>query len=183
MDDDTIAIEMRPYAEGKNVKTLDLNSRQTLWNWRGTLAYGALLLGLTAGCNEDTEGSEHRADLATNEALPQTIAIDKSMLWCGVKQIADSKCNFCHDGKGTAGAPMSLLTQPDYLKPAPLTKPKTVYEAVALRVHDKAKPMPPAGLLDAPSLKAIDDWVDAGAPPGPDGGCPSPDAGTLSPSR
>jgi hypothetical protein len=153
------------------------------------LVFTGLLLGLTAGCNEDTDGAE----VSHDEPLPQTIApqprdagvavaatdaaVDKTKLWCAVKAISDSQCVFCHDGEGTAGSPMGLLTHADYLKVAPLTGPKKVYEAVAARVHDRAKPMPPRGLLPAASLKTIDDWVDAGAPPGPDGGCPLPDAG------
>lgn len=159
--------------------------------FRSMLVFSGLLLGLTAGCNEDTDAAAHGREVTEDEPLPQTIApkprdagvaagdavVDKTKLWCAVKAISDSQCVFCHDGQGTAGSPMGLVTHADYLKVAPLTPPKKVYEAVAARVHDRARPMPPRGLLPPASLKAIDDWVDAGAPPGPDGGCPLPDGG------
>lgn len=168
-----------------------------MWSFRNTLVLSGLLMGLTAGCNEDTEGSETLGDDQTNEALPQAVStaprdagarvgdagVDKTKLWCAVKVVSDARCVVCHDGKGTAGSPMGLVTHADYLKDSPLTKGKKVFETVATRVHDRQRPMPPGRPLDVASLKAIDDWVDAGAPPGPDGGCPLPDGGTLDVTR
>ncbi len=92
--------------------------------------------------------------------------------WCGVKELLAEHCTECHDGAGTAGAPMSLLNYEDLLAEAPLSRGKKVYQAVAARIHDTKKPMPPRGTLAPEQLALLDDWL-AKAPAGDDGACES----------
>jgi hypothetical protein len=88
--------------------------------------------------------------------------------YCKVQEILDQRCTSCHDGAGTGGTPKTpgLKTYADLTAPAPVTKDKKFYEAVAARVHDKARPMPPKNPLTAEQLALIDSWVAAGAPKG-----------------
>jgi hypothetical protein len=69
----------------------------------------------------------------------------------------------CHDGKGTAGAPMGLMTYADFLAPSKTNPAVPVYKMVQMRMHDATKPMPPSGMLAASDLAKIDSWVAAGA--------------------
>jgi hypothetical protein len=73
------------------------------------------------------------------------------------------QCKLCHDGKGTAGTPMGLVTYADFLAPSKTNPAVPVYKAVQTRMHDTAKPMPPTGLLGASDLAVIDSWVAGGA--------------------
>lgn len=86
---------------------------------------------------------------------------------CDVKTVIDKNCIVCHDGKGTAGTPMGLTKYEDLLGAAPLSTGKKVYEAVGTRIHDNAKPMPPAGVLPADQLKVLDSWIASKAPAAP----------------
>ncbi|MEY4583276.1 MAG: hypothetical protein RL701_7979 [Pseudomonadota bacterium] len=73
------------------------------------------------------------------------------------------QCKLCHDGKGTAGAPMGLVTYADYMAPSKTNPALPVYRAVQARMHDMAKPMPPTGVMAASSLALVDNWVAGGA--------------------
>ena len=64
-----------------------------------------------------------------------------------MKRTLDGNCTACHNEQKTAGAPMSLKTYADLMAPAVSDKTKQVYQLVGVRVHDKAKPMPPQGQL------------------------------------
>lgn len=83
---------------------------------------------------------------------------------CPVPIFQKAKCTSCHDGRGTAGTPMGLVTYEDFLAPSHTNPANPVYKQVAVRLHDSMKPMPPTGPLDAPSIAAVDDWVAHGAP-------------------
>jgi len=85
-----------------------------------------------------------------------------SSLWCNVKAITDKSCVTCHDGKGTGGSPFGLVTPADFVAES---------KSVSARIHDKANPMPPRGLLPEADLKLIDQWLAAGAPAGDDATC------------
>jgi len=91
--------------------------------------------------------------------------------WCGVKKTLDSKCTVCHNEMKTAGAPMSLKAYADTQAAAVSMPAKKVYELVQARVHDKAKPMPPQGMLTDAELGAIDAWAKAGGTAGADAAC------------
>jgi hypothetical protein len=88
-----------------------------------------------------------------------------------VRKVLDSRCTTCHNQDKVAGAPMSLKTYADLQAPAVTDSSKKVYQMVSVRVHDTAKPMPPADKLAADQLTAIDTWVTAGAPEGSDPTC------------
>jgi hypothetical protein len=101
--------------------------------------------------------------LAEQPAAP-SVGPSGSALPCDVKATLDKNCIVCHDGKGTAGTPMGLTKYEDLLGAAPISRGKKVYQAVGARIHDSAKPMPPAGVLPAEQLKALDAWIAASAP-------------------
>jgi Copper type II ascorbate-dependent monooxygenase, C-terminal domain len=73
------------------------------------------------------------------------------------------QCKLCHDGKGTAGTPMGLMTYADFTAPSKTNPAMPVYKMVQTRMHDPAKPMPPTGMLPATDLSVVDSWVAAGA--------------------
>jgi hypothetical protein len=93
--------------------------------------------------------------------------------WCGVKQTLDTRCTVCHNEQKVAGAPMSLKTYADLMAPAPSDPTKKVYDLVKVRVHDKARPMPPQDPLTAEQLTGIDAWVAGGAASSADPTCPN----------
>jgi hypothetical protein len=74
------------------------------------------------------------------------------------------QCKACHDGKGTAGTPMGLVTYEDLRAPSHTNPAVPVYKMIETRVHDPVKPMPMTGQLPASQLADIDAWVASGAP-------------------
>jgi hypothetical protein len=104
--------------------------------------------------------------------VEQTPVAGSELLYCKVKHTLDARCIACHDGLGTAGAPMALKTFVDLQAPAPSDPSKKVYEIVGVRVHDTVRPMPPQDPLTAEQLSEIDMFVAAGAPPAADPTCP-----------
>jgi mono/diheme cytochrome c family protein len=96
---------------------------------------------------------------------------DGASTWCAVKAVLDKNCIECHDGEGTAGAPMPLLKYEDLQAKAPLSHGKKVFQAIATRIHDPKTPMPPKGPLSDDQLKLLDDWIAAKAPAGDDPTC------------
>jgi mono/diheme cytochrome c family protein len=91
--------------------------------------------------------------------------------FCEVLQIVQTKCNDCHGADLGFGAPMSLTKHAEFVANAPVTKAKKVYEEIGVRIHDKARPMPPKDypVLTADELAKIDGWIKAGAPDASDG--------------
>lgn len=84
---------------------------------------------------------------------------------CDVADILKAKCQSCHGAKPAYGSPMPLMTAGDFAAPAKTNTSKTVAELVQERIHDMAKPMPPApSELDPTSLATLDAWLSAGAP-------------------
>lgn len=94
-----------------------------------------------------------------------------SASWCDVKRTLDARCVACHDDKGSANAPMPLLTYGNTQADAASDATRKVYELIGARVHDSAKPMPPQQKLTAAELAQLDAWVAAGAPAGEDPSC------------
>jgi hypothetical protein len=62
---------------------------------------------------------------------------------------------------------MPLVTFADLHKPAVTQPTMQVHQLVALRLHDKARPMPPTGELPVADMGALDTWLKAGALTGP----------------
>jgi hypothetical protein len=106
------------------------------------------------------------------EAVQPMPAAGSELLYCKVKSTLDARCVACHDGLGTAGAPMALKTFADLQAPAATDPTKKVYELVGVRVHDTVRPMPPQQPLTAQQLSEIDTFVAAGAPSPADPTCP-----------
>jgi hypothetical protein len=75
------------------------------------------------------------------------------------------QCKTCHDGQGTAGTPMGLMTFEDYHSPSHSNPAIQVFQDVGQRVHAAApKTMPPTGTLSPADLAVIDSWVQLGGP-------------------
>jgi hypothetical protein len=134
---------------------------------------GALLVAC-GGAGEASKSSSTLAGAAGAAsdagALPKSSA-SEAATWCSVKGTFESRCTACHDGKQTAGAPMALKTYADLHAPAVSDKSKKVYQLVAKRIHDTAKPMPPQQKLSGDELHGLDAWIAAGAPEGADPSC------------
>jgi len=84
---------------------------------------------------------------------------------CDVDTILQNQCRGCHSAPPKNDAPMPLVTF-DHLQAASVTDPSTpVYEAVAARIKDNTRPMPPApnARLTAAEIEVIDGWVGSGA--------------------
>jgi mono/diheme cytochrome c family protein len=84
--------------------------------------------------------------------------------FCGVLKVMQSDCQVCHGSTPVAGAPMPLVTFEDFMKPAITDPARKVYELVDERVRNETRTMPPAGILSADKLAALDAWLKAGLP-------------------
>ncbi|HEX6243164.1 MAG TPA: hypothetical protein VFZ61_19760 [Polyangiales bacterium] len=122
-----------------------------------------LVLGSLVAC-EDEQGTGAGEDAGSGA---------QATAWCEVKALLDAKCVDCHDGEGTAGAPMALDSYASTQSSAPLSQGKRVYEAIGERIHDSQRPMPPANDLSAQQLAVLDAWIAAGAPASEEQDCPT----------
>jgi mono/diheme cytochrome c family protein len=129
--------------------------------WRTVLT--ALIVIVGTGCETEPENA------VSNDL--DAIAAAEGGAWCAVKALLEENCSECHDGEGTAGAPMALLDYDDLIAKAPLSKGKKVYEAVGARIHDAKSPMPPKGVLAKDQLELLDGWIAAGAPESDEKAC------------
>jgi hypothetical protein len=86
--------------------------------------------------------------------------------WCEVRSLFAKYCTSCHDGEGTAGTPMGLTTYADLSAESAAFAGSKIYQRVGVRMHASTKPMPPQGEIAPADMKAIDDWIAAGAPAG-----------------
>jgi mono/diheme cytochrome c family protein len=106
---------------------------------------------------------------------------------CDVDALLAANCRTCHGEKTQYGAPMSLVTHDDLVKPAVSDPKRKVYELLTERIHNDQRPMPPppnARLSDA-DMKTVDAWIAAGAPISADkceDGAGGADGGTGVPS-
>jgi len=86
---------------------------------------------------------------------------------CDVDKVLKSRCQTCHGSPTQFGASAPLVTHDDLVANGPgASSGKKVYELVASRIHDAARPMPPTPnpLLDAADLATLDKWIAGGAP-------------------
>jgi hypothetical protein len=111
--------------------------------------------GGVAGANGGFAG----APAATGSAAGSGVAPTATACPVAILQ----QCKLCHDGKGTAGSPMGLVTYADFLAPSKTNPALPVYKMVQMRLHDATKPMPPSGMLMPSDLAVIDNWIAAGA--------------------
>jgi cytochrome c553 len=86
---------------------------------------------------------------------------------CEVSQ-ALARCSSCHGATPSNGAPMPLVTLADLTAPAKSDPTRKVHELVALRVQDRARPMPPdpTQRLTDPMIAQLQAWSAGGAKPG-----------------
>lgn len=99
-------------------------------------------------------------------ACATTPASGPTALPAEVAAIVEARCGNCHGASISGGAPMTLVTW-ESMHAASITRPsEQVFQTVAARIHDAARPMPASGMLPANELAILDDWIAAGAPPG-----------------
>jgi hypothetical protein len=91
-----------------------------------------------------------------------------------VQAIVDRECGSCHSATPQGGAPMALVTWEAMHAPAVTDHSISVYEMVAMRIHDAVRPMPARGALPTSELAVLDAWIAAGAPPGDGSYTPPP---------
>jgi hypothetical protein len=87
---------------------------------------------------------------------------------CEVSQLMQTNCGECHGATLKNGAPMPLVTYADMLAPAPSDSTKKVHEVVAVRIEDRARPMPPdpTKRLQDPAIAMFKSWSSGGAAAG-----------------
>jgi hypothetical protein len=96
------------------------------------------------------------------------VAAAVGALPCAVSEILASNCQSCHGATPINGAPMPLVSLSDLRAPAHSDASHKVFELVAHRTQDRARPMPPdptKRLSDA-AIGALQSWVAGGAQPG-----------------
>ena len=108
--------------------------------------------------SSNTPAPAGAAPTPTPTNTPTAASASAGALPCGVSKVLASACQNCHGAMPIGGAPMSLVTYADLMKPAVTQPNKKVYELVQTRVHDSMRPMPPTGALSAADLAAIDEW-------------------------
>jgi hypothetical protein len=82
---------------------------------------------------------------------------------CAVSKVLIANCQKCHGATPAFGAPMSLVTYADLQKPAVTAPSKKVFEMALMRLNDKAKPMPPGGMIADADRTTLTTWLSAGA--------------------
>ena len=85
---------------------------------------------------------------------------------CDVDAVLAAHCRSCHAATPAYGAPMPLVSYADLTAASKSNPQKKVYELIASRIHDDARPMPPPpnARLSAAESSVLDSWIAAGAP-------------------
>jgi hypothetical protein len=88
---------------------------------------------------------------------------------CDVATIVAAKCGTCHGAEPVGGAPMSLTSAADFMRPLKSlkTQPRATVEVATLvktRINDAAQPMPPGALLPEDQRAVLNKWLDGGHP-------------------
>ncbi len=122
----------------------------------------ACVLALASACGGGTSAVTPGADGGSSGApgAPQ------GSLPCAVDAVLAQNCRKCHSSPPQYGAPMPMATLADLHAPAKSDPARQVYELVAQRIADDAKPMPPPPnmrLADA-DRQTLASWAQAGAP-------------------
>jgi len=81
---------------------------------------------------------------------------------CDVQAILQEHCADCHGAEPRYGAPMGLVNLEDMMGDAITDDSRAVWEVVLDRIHDDARPMPPAGLMTDDERARLQAWVDDG---------------------
>lgn len=82
---------------------------------------------------------------------------------CDVDNVLKTRCQTCHAAETRYGASVPLVTHDDLAKAG--AGGKKIYEMVAGRIKDAARPMPPSpnALLTAAESKTLEGWIAGGA--------------------
>lgn len=126
-------------------------------------------LVLWVGCSSASGPAASRASTDASIEAGIDAAISNAPLPSAVDSVFASRCRKCHGTPQHMGAPFPLLTWQNTQMLVP-NNPRHlhVYEAMKLRINDPNFPMPPDGNpFTASDRKVLNDWLDAGAPPGP----------------
>jgi len=147
---------------------------------RRALALSCLLSSIGTGCffvgSKDGPGDDAGVARGGDAA-----AASGAGLPCDVNDVLTGVCQRCHSSPPAAGAPMPLVTWDDTHAPSRSDPSVPVFEMMSRRIHDEARPMPPAGLgldLDEAQLAALDGWLGAGAPMQAGPSCGATDGGS-----
>jgi hypothetical protein len=112
--------------------------------------------GGQSGGNGNTSGGDGD-NSAPGQGLP-----------CELQPVIAAKCQTCHAATPMFGAPMSLVTYDDFMKPAPNDPTKKVYQLAQELINstDTNERMPQVGSpqLTTDELTAFNNWLSAGAP-------------------
>ena len=102
-----------------------------------------------------------------------------SDLPCDVQAALQTNCWNCHGSTPNFSAPMSLVTQADFLAMGKVTTISVVRDLAKTRINATTNQMPPpsAPPMSAQDLATLNQWLDAGTPVG-DGSSCTPMAGT-----
>jgi hypothetical protein len=99
--------------------------------------------------------------------------------WCQAKKVFDKHCISCHDGQGTAGAPMGLQTYADVTVDSEQYPGTKIISRALTRMKATSMRMPPQGGVSSAELQLVEAWAQAGAPAGQDSSCAS--SGSVAP--
>jgi hypothetical protein len=146
--------------------------RTTFWS----VTLSCLALVAVAACSSDPASVSTAAGAGngtpdSNEAnneTPHEQETTATGLPCDVDKVLKTKCQTCHSSPTKYGASAPLVTYADLQAPGPgASSNKKVFELVASRIHDTARPMPPSPnpMLADVDAKVIDSWIAGGAKP------------------
>jgi hypothetical protein len=138
--------------------------RRTALHW--TIALTCFVGSAVVACTSEAPSDLASAAKAgvgqdTNDVVPgaskggagaRGVETTATGLPCDVDKVLKSRCQTCHGSPTQFGASAPLVTRDDLIASGPgASGDKKVYELVASRIHDAARPMPPAPnpLLDA----------------------------------
>ena len=99
---------------------------------------------------------------------------------CDVRTLLVNRCDSCHGAILAAGAPRSLASYADLVKPDPANTSMTEAQVALLRMQSTSSPMPPApaSAATAAEIATLQNWINGGYPSGScggDAGQPPPD--------
>jgi hypothetical protein len=87
---------------------------------------------------------------------------------CDVDAVLAGHCRSCHGSPPSQGAPMSLVSYDDLVRPALSDPSKTNAAMALLRMQDPQRPMPPPpnALVTVVEVEAMSGWINSGYPSG-----------------
>lgn len=122
----------------------------------------AIAIGAACGGSATQAGPSYSQPFDAGDGVPN----GPSGLPCDVDKILADNCRKCHSAPPQYGAPMPLMTWDNLQAAAPSSESKKLFEMVADRIANDAKPMPPPpnARLSEADRKKITDWIAAGTP-------------------